>query len=187
MPYSYEGVDLREHPEAYEIGRGEQGVFHAQPYKGELLPLWKFKDVRAAEQSSQDIWDKFLEYKAQDDFVGMDVARKYLQMGYTRSRRCAAAHLASHYQCAPACTYGLVQLAWHGTLPEVVVLSTCRKWLAPWICRYAKHKGGTKANRLETEDAEKARCAEIFKAKWRAAAEDATYQELKTAHQRRKR
>jgi hypothetical protein len=31
----------------------------------------------------------FLEYKANDDFVGMDMARKFLQMGYTRSRRYA--------------------------------------------------------------------------------------------------
>lgn len=53
--------------------------------------------------------------------------------------------------------------------------------------RYAKHKGGTKATPLETEDTVKARCAEIFKVKWRAAAEDATYQRLKAAHQRRKR
>ena len=44
MGYSYDGVDLREHPEKYRIGRGEQGVFHAEPYKGELLPLWSFKD-----------------------------------------------------------------------------------------------------------------------------------------------
>jgi hypothetical protein len=29
----------------------------------------------------------FLDYKAGDDFVGMDMARKFLQMGYTRSRR----------------------------------------------------------------------------------------------------
>jgi hypothetical protein len=31
----------------------------------------------------------FLDYKANDDFVGMDMARKFLQMGYTRSRRYA--------------------------------------------------------------------------------------------------
>lgn len=31
----------------------------------------------------------FLAYKANDDFVGMDMARKFLQMGYTRSRRYA--------------------------------------------------------------------------------------------------
>ncbi len=89
MSYPYSGVDLREHPEAYEIGRGEQGVFHAEPYKGELLPLWSFKDAEAAERSADDIYERFLDYRAEGDFVGMDVARKYLQMGYTRSRRYA--------------------------------------------------------------------------------------------------
>ena len=33
-------VDFREHPEAYGIGRGEQGAFRIPPYKHELLPLW---------------------------------------------------------------------------------------------------------------------------------------------------
>jgi hypothetical protein len=89
LGYPYDGVDLRKHSEAYRIGRGEQGVFHAEPYKGELLPLWSFKTVEAATESSTAIWGKFLEYRSEEDFVGMDVARKYLQMGYTRSRRYA--------------------------------------------------------------------------------------------------
>lgn len=89
MGYPYDGVDLREHPEEYRVGRGEQGVFHAEPYKGELLPLWKFRDEEAAGESSEAIYQKFLEYRADDDFVGMDVARKYLQMGWTRSLRYA--------------------------------------------------------------------------------------------------
>ena len=89
MGYSYDGVDLRKHPEKYRIGRGEQGVFHAEPYKGELLPLWKFKDEDAARGSAEAIYQKFCEYRAEGDFVGMDVARKYLQMGWTRSMRYA--------------------------------------------------------------------------------------------------
>ncbi len=89
MVYSYDGIDLREHPGSYRIGRGEQGVFHAEPYKGELLPLWGFKDERVAREASDAIYAKFLEYREAGDFVGMDVARKYLQMGYTRSRRYA--------------------------------------------------------------------------------------------------
>ena len=89
MGYPYDGVDLRKHPEEYRIGRGEQGVFHAEPYKSELLPLWRYKDGQAARQSSDAIWNKFEEYREQGDFVGMDVARKYLQMGWTRSRRYA--------------------------------------------------------------------------------------------------
>ena len=89
MGYPYDSVDLREHPEEYRIGRGEQGVFHAEPYKGELLPLWRFKDAEAAHESSEAIYQKFLEYRSEGDFVGMDVARKYLQMGWTRSLRYA--------------------------------------------------------------------------------------------------
>jgi Domain of unknown function (DUF4385) len=89
MGYSYDGVDLRKHPEKYRVGRGEQGVFHAEPYKSELLPLWKFKDEEAARESSEAIYQKFCEYRAEGDFVGMDVARKYLQMGWTRSLRYA--------------------------------------------------------------------------------------------------
>ena len=89
MGYSYDGVDLRKHPEEYRIGRGEQGVFHAEPYKGELLPLWKFKDEETARDSSEAIYQRFCEYRADGDFVGMDVARKYLQMGWTRSLRYA--------------------------------------------------------------------------------------------------
>lgn len=89
MSYPYDGVDLREHLEVYRIGRGEQGVFHAESYKGELLPLWSFKTEEAARASSESIYAKFEEYRAEGDFVGMDVARKYLQMGWTRSLRYA--------------------------------------------------------------------------------------------------
>ena len=89
MSYPYDGVDLREHPEEYRIGRGEQGIFHAEPYKGELLPLWRFKNEEAARESSEAIYQKFLGYRSEGDFVGMDVARKYLQMGWTRSLRYA--------------------------------------------------------------------------------------------------
>ena len=89
MSYPYDGVDLRKHPEAYRIGRGEQGVFHAEPYKSELLPLWSFKTEEVARGSAEAIYERFLGYRDEEDFVGMDVARKFLQMGYTRSRRYA--------------------------------------------------------------------------------------------------
>jgi hypothetical protein len=82
-------IDFRERPECYEIGRGERGVFKVQPYKSELLPLWQYKDGDAARESSEAIWAKFEEYREAEDFVGMDMARKYLQMGYTRAMRYA--------------------------------------------------------------------------------------------------
>ncbi|MEM1043624.1 MAG: DUF4385 domain-containing protein [Bacteroidota bacterium] len=82
-------VDFRARPECYEIGRGERGVFKVQPYKSELLPLWSFKTPEAARTSSAAIWAKFEAYREAGDFVGMDMARKYLQMGYTRAMRYA--------------------------------------------------------------------------------------------------
>lgn len=82
-------IDYRREPHRYQVGRGEEGVLTIQPYKGELLPLWRFATPDQAKVSASAIWRKFLEYGRVDDFVGMDMARKYLQMGFTRSRRYA--------------------------------------------------------------------------------------------------
>ena len=88
--HPFDGVNLRRDPGRYRIGRGEYGLFHAEPYKSELLPLWRFRTPEIAAHSAEAIWDRYLEYRKKKDFVGMDIARKYLQMGYTRSRRYAS-------------------------------------------------------------------------------------------------
>ncbi len=85
----FKRIDFREHPELYRVGKGEQGVLLVEPYKSEILPHWRFKTPEIAKRSSNKIYKMFLDYKAKDDFVGMDMARKFLQMGYTRSRRYA--------------------------------------------------------------------------------------------------
>ncbi len=82
-------IDYRKRPDLYRVGRGEQGVLRVEPYKSEILPHWRFKTPTLARRSSNKIYRMFLEYKAAGDFVGMDMARKFLQMGYTRSRRYA--------------------------------------------------------------------------------------------------
>lgn len=85
----YRDIDFRRHPERYRIGRGEQGVLIAEPYKSEILPHWRFATPEKAETSAKEIYRLFLGYKEEEDFVGMDMARKFLQMGFTRSRRYA--------------------------------------------------------------------------------------------------
>ncbi|XVH32689.1 DUF4385 domain-containing protein [Haloferacaceae archaeon DSL9] len=82
-------TDFREHPEAYRIGRGEEGVFTVQPYKDELLPHWGFADEATATDAAAAIFERYESYKADEEFVGMDMARKYLQMGFTRAMRYA--------------------------------------------------------------------------------------------------
>ena len=61
----------------------------AEPYKSEIVPHWKFKTPEIAEKSAKKIYAMFVEYGKIDDFVGMDMARKFLQMGFTRARRYA--------------------------------------------------------------------------------------------------
>ncbi|OGX80936.1 DUF4385 domain-containing protein [Hymenobacter glacialis] len=93
MPFDYtldfHTLDFRKHPELYRVGRGEQGVLLVQPYKGEILPHWRFKDAAAATESSETIYGLFEAYLKAEDFVGADMARKFIQMGFTRARRYA--------------------------------------------------------------------------------------------------
>ena len=82
-------IDYRKDPDLYRVGKGEQGVLICEPYKSEIGPFWRFKTKSIAQVSSAKIYDMFLSYLDQDDFVGADMARKYLQMGFTRARRYA--------------------------------------------------------------------------------------------------
>ena len=73
----------------YRIGRGEQGVLLVRPYTDDICAHWRFVNEEAATKSSHKIYEMFCEYKRRDDFIGMDMARKFLEMGFTRARRYA--------------------------------------------------------------------------------------------------
>ena len=85
----FRAIDFRARPDLYRVGRGEEGVLLVEPYKSEILPHWRFRTPAIARSSAAKIASLFRGYKKAGDFVGMDVARKYLQMGYTRARRYA--------------------------------------------------------------------------------------------------
>ena len=82
-------IDFRQQPALYRVGRGEQGVLLVEPYKSELLPHWRFRTPDLARESADTIFAMFRDYLAAEDFVGADMARKFLQMGFTRARRYA--------------------------------------------------------------------------------------------------
>ena len=91
-------INYREHPERYKVGKGEQGELICQPYKAEIGQHWRFKTQEIATESSIRIFELFEQYIRQNDFVGADMARKYLQMGYTRARRYANYKRGVKYQ-----------------------------------------------------------------------------------------
>lgn len=83
------GINYRKQPELYRVGKGEQGVLICEPYKSEIGRYWRFRTIEIAEESSTAIFKMFEDYLSANDFIGADMSRKYLQMGYTRARRYA--------------------------------------------------------------------------------------------------
>ena len=82
----YEELDFTD-PETrklYRIGRGEQGVLLVRPYTNDICAHWRFVDETTARNSSSKIYEMFLGFKTKRDFIGMDMARKFLEMGFTR-------------------------------------------------------------------------------------------------------
>ena len=153
----HESLDLRAHPELYTVGRGEQGVLRVQPYKDELLPLWAFATVEKATRSSAALEEAFHRYLAEGDFVGADMARKFLQMGHTRARRYANHPGGRKYD---------------GPVP------------AEQRGRSGAH-GRAELPRAAHVDVEKAAAAAIFKAARDRAAADPEYRRLKDEHRER--
>ena len=87
----YKALDfsVEENRNLYRIGRGEQGVLLVRPYTNTICAHWRFKTPREAIISSNRIFGMYLDYRDDGDFIGMDMCRKFLEMGFTRSRRYA--------------------------------------------------------------------------------------------------
>ena len=73
----------------YRIGRGEQGVLLVRPYTNVICRKWRFATQKRAQKSAVDIHNMYMGFRAIKDFIGMDMCRKFLEMGFTRARRYA--------------------------------------------------------------------------------------------------
>jgi hypothetical protein len=149
----FKNIDFRLHPELYRVGKGEQGVLLVEPYKSEILPYWRFKTPEIAKESSNKIYQIFLDYLDKDDFIGADMARKFLQMGYTRSRRYANHKSGKKYNSNPQKARSKEE--------EI----KAREEILPRDC-----------------DLEKSESAALFKEKWLQAKNNQKYLELLAKH-----
>ena len=86
---NYKRLKFKPNDKRYRIGRGEQGVLLVRPYTDDICKYWKFKTPEIAFESASRILFLYHQYKEKKDFVGMDMSRKFLEMGFTRSRRYA--------------------------------------------------------------------------------------------------
>ena len=86
---NYKNIMFTPNDRRYRIGRGEQGVLLVRPYTDDICKHWRFKTPEEAVVSSIKILHMYHTYKVEEDFVGMDMCRKFLEMGFTRARRYA--------------------------------------------------------------------------------------------------
>ena len=89
LPYKELDFKDEETRKLYRIGRGEQGVLLVRPYTNDICAHWRFKTPEIAVESANHIFGMYLDYRDEEDFIGMDMCRKFLEMGFTRSRRYA--------------------------------------------------------------------------------------------------
>ena len=159
-------INFRETPHLYRIGKGEQGVLSVEPYKSEILPHWRFRTPEIAQQSADKIYQMFLDYLEKGDFVGADMARKFLQMGYTRSRRYANHKSGRKYSLEAK--------------PDAPTITEVPDYKDP---RNKKHYLKTKTKQVlpRDPDPEKAKSAEIFYEKYELAKNNPIYQQMKAA------
>ena len=87
----YKSLDFtdEETRQLYRIGRGEQGVLLVRPYTNLICAHWRFKTPNEAVISANKIYSMYENYRSKQDFIGMDMCRKFLEMGFTRARRYA--------------------------------------------------------------------------------------------------
>ena len=89
LDYKELDFSIKENRKLYRIGRGEQGVLLVRPYTNIICNYWRFKTPKIAIQSANKIFSLYLDYRDAEDFIGMDMCRKFLEMGFTRARRYA--------------------------------------------------------------------------------------------------
>lgn len=170
----FKKIDFKKNPELYQTGKGEQGVLSVEPYKSEILPHWRFKTPEVAKVSSEKIYKMFLEYLENEDFVGADIARKFLQMGFTRSRRYANHSSGTKYSTQDDPAKKLTE----SEMKNILINSKFK------TLKNKLHSVKTKTKVIlpKKEDLEKAESAKIFYKKYVEARENVKYLKLKEEH-----
>tara|TARA_B100001094_G_scaffold141565_1_gene137207 strand:+ start:1076 stop:1501 length:426 start_codon:yes stop_codon:yes gene_type:complete len=77
-------INYKVKPLFYEVTEDFGGMYVCEPYKTDLLKAWKFSNKNASDSSADKIKGMFLSYLKEDDFVGADLAKKFLRAGSER-------------------------------------------------------------------------------------------------------
>ena len=144
-----------------------------QPYKSEILPHWRFKTLEIVKVSATKIYSLFENYLKNGDFVGADMARKFLQMGFTRSRRYAN-HSSERKYSKPV-----------DNEDQKIQKEETQNLEYPYSSGSSSKNNPILEQEKDWQNNEKAKAAEIFKNFWFEAKDNLVYKQQKLAHQRK--
>lgn len=74
-------INYKLKPLMYEVTNDLGGMYICEPYKTDLLSVWKFTDIKVSKSSALKLRDMFFSYVKCGDFVGADLTKKYLKAG----------------------------------------------------------------------------------------------------------
>jgi hypothetical protein len=66
---------------SYRIRDRGDGRMSIEPYRSHLNHMWYFHTAPLAQHSADELWNRFLDYHWHGDFIGMDMACKFVEMG----------------------------------------------------------------------------------------------------------
>ena len=84
----YKSLDFTD-PETQTLSywKGRTRSSTGSPLYRRHLCHWRFRTADIAVKSSNKIYAMYLDYRDNKDFIGMDMCRKFLEMGFTRSSK----------------------------------------------------------------------------------------------------
>jgi len=93
-------INYKVKPLLYEVTECFGGMYTCEPYKTKFLKVWKFSNPKSAKLSASKIKDMFFLYLKEEDFVGADLAKKFLKAGSEKNaidEKCKL-HFGKEYQ-----------------------------------------------------------------------------------------
>jgi len=93
MKHSFLHLSSIRNPEQYLFEKSMKDVTTFEPYSSRIMPFFKYDTLDDARESASQILYLFRWYMDQEDYIGADIAKAYLESGYRLAKRNFERHL----------------------------------------------------------------------------------------------
>lgn len=82
----FANLNFKKEPSFYRVGTEETGIHVVEPYASLILKQFAVDTLGETKKTVIHVEHLFKTFKEENDFIGMDMARKYLQLGAKTSQ-----------------------------------------------------------------------------------------------------